>query len=81
MLAAAATGLGATVPGDAPVLHGLPPVVAWTSAVLVATSLVTGGQSMAPLAVATPTLVWGATLADEAAPGAAAGASLEGLLA
>lgn len=63
-----AAGLAATVPGDAPVLHGLPRIVAWASVALVATGLVTGGQRMAPLAVATLTLAAAAAVADEGGP-------------
>ena len=60
-----AAGLAATVPGDVPVLHGLPQLVAWASAALLATGLVTGGQRMAPLAAATLTLAAAAAVADE----------------
>jgi hypothetical protein len=63
-----AAGLAATVPGDVPVLHGIPRIVAWASAVLVAIGLLTGGQRMAPLAVATLTLAAAAAIADEGGP-------------
>ena len=63
-----AAGLAASVPGDVPVLHGLPQIVAWASAALLATGLVTGGQRMAPLAVATLTLAAAAAVADEGGP-------------
>ena len=63
-----AAGLAAGVPGDVPVLHDLPQVVAWASAVLVAVGLVTGGQRMAPMAVATLTLAAAAALADQGGP-------------
>jgi hypothetical protein len=63
-----AAGLAASVPGDVPVLHGLPQIVAWVSAALVATGLVTGGQRMAPLAVAILTVAAAAAVADEGGP-------------
>ena len=63
-----AAGLAAGVPGDVPVLHGIPQLVAWISAALVATGLVTGGQRMAPLAVAVLTLAAAAAVADEGGP-------------
>ena len=63
-----AAGLAAGVPGDVPVLHGLPQIVAGVSAALVATGLVTGGQRMAPLAVAILTLAAAAAVADEGGP-------------
>ena len=70
---AVATGMALTVPGEVPVLRGLPRTSAWASVAALALGVAAGGQRVAPFAAVVVTLAATAAVVSDGGPvGAAA---------